>query len=122
MFEVSIRTRFSAAHHLAGYPGTCAAHHGHNWEVEVYVRGDELNETGILLDYRELKDTLKQVLAGVDHADLNTIEAFSDQNPTSENIARFLYRRIAGALNCARYRLHRVAVHETPETRAVYWE
>ena len=39
MFEVSINARFSAAHHLREYKGKCEAHHGHNWDVEVYVKG-----------------------------------------------------------------------------------
>jgi 6-pyruvoyltetrahydropterin/6-carboxytetrahydropterin synthase len=122
MFEVSIRTRFSAAHHLEGYPGSCAAHHGHNWEVEVYIRGEELDATGILVDFREIKAAVLKALEGVDHADLNRLADFAERNPTSENIARFLFRRVGAALDDDRYHLHRVAVYETPETRAVYWE
>ena len=49
MFEVSVRAHFSAAHHLPGYPGTCASAHGHNWEVEVFVRGEELDDDTLLL-------------------------------------------------------------------------
>ena len=122
MFEVSVRVDFSAAHHLEGYSGKCSEQHGHNWEVEVFVRGDKLNETGILVDFRYLKETVASVLDVVDHTDLNKLDMFTENNPTSENIARFLYRALSVKLNCAGYRIHRVSVRETPGTGASYWE
>ena len=122
MFEISVRSRFSAAHHLAGYAGSCASVHGHNWEVEVFIRGDTLNDLGILVDFRRLKELLREVLAGLDHADLNTIEEFRRQNPTSENLARYVYLRIAAKMDDLKVHVHRVSVYETPESRATYWE
>lgn len=122
MFEVSVRTHFSGAHHLEGYPGKCAAHHGHNWEVEVFVRGERLNDIGILADFRHIKDAVKNILDKIDHSDLNTSDAFKEENPTSENIARFLYRELSAKLNCDTYKIHRVSVRETPGTGASYWE
>lgn len=122
MYELSIKTHFSAAHHLRGYPGLCADFHGHNWDVEVFVRGTRLNEMGILLDFKVLKDTVKKALKPVDHADLNALKEFKGKNPTSENIARYLYKTLATELNCRRYRVHRVTVKETPESQASYWE
>lgn len=122
MFEVSLKSHFSAAHHLKGYPGECAAFHGHNWEVEVFLRGSDLDETGILVDFRELKKAVEAVLEEIDHSDLNQVEAFKEQNPTSENIARFLYNELSESLNCDNYEMARVSVHETPGTTASYWE
>jgi 6-pyruvoyltetrahydropterin/6-carboxytetrahydropterin synthase len=121
MFELSIRSHFSAAHHLAGYPGSCASVHGHNWGVEVFVRGCELDETGILIDFRKLKETVRDVLAEVDHTDLNRVDALRQPNPTSEHIARFLFERLSAALNCQRYSIAKVTVCETPECNASYW-
>jgi len=120
MYEVSARARFSAAHRLAGYKGACASVHGHNWEVEVFVRGEELDPTGILVDFRELKRAIGEALSVLDHADLNEVEVFRRQNPTSENIARFIYERLSAALDCDRYTVDRVHVGETPETGAMY--
>jgi 6-pyruvoyltetrahydropterin/6-carboxytetrahydropterin synthase len=122
VFELSIRTHFSAAHHLKGYPGACAAFHGHNWEVEVTVRGPSLNAMGLLIDFRELKAQVAKVIARIDHADLNQVEPFNERNPTSENIAQFLYGELAAVLNGERCRVWSVGVVETPGTRAVYWE
>jgi 6-pyruvoyltetrahydropterin/6-carboxytetrahydropterin synthase len=122
MFEVSIKSHFSAAHHLKGYAGACAAFHGHNWEIEVFLRGCDLDDTGILVDFRDLKVAIGTVLDDIDHADLNEVEAFKEQNPTSENIARFLYGELSSKLNCDRYNITKISVHETPGTTASYWE
>jgi 6-pyruvoyltetrahydropterin/6-carboxytetrahydropterin synthase len=122
MFELSVKSRFSAAHHLVDYQGTCAKLHGHNWEIEVVVQGRELDATGILVDFRELKAAVAVVMKEIDHSDLNALDAFRNTNPTSENIARFLYGRFAQTLDGKRYQVQRVCVNETPESRAVYWE
>jgi len=122
VYEVSVTAHFSAAHRLNGYSGACSALHGHNWEVEVFVRGERLNATGILLDFRRLKETALRALAPLDHADLNAVDALRGANPTSESIARFLYRELSGEFDCADYRVARVSVRETPGSRASYWE
>ena len=122
MFEISVKSRFSAAHHLKGYAGTCASLHGHNWEVEVFLRGETLNGIGLLMDFRQVKQALRDVLAELDHSDLNTIGEFRDKNPSSENLARYVYRRLSETIADATCRVHRVAGCETPESRATYWE
>lgn len=121
-FEVYIKTHFSAAHRLCGYPGDCARVHGHNWIVEVYVRSKELNEIGIAIDFREIKTAVKEVLARMDHTDLNDLAAFHDVNPSSENIARYLYLELGRILNTETVQVSRVKVCETPGAGAFYWE
>jgi len=122
MFEISVKTHFSAAHHLVAYPGACVVHHGHNWDVEVYVRGEQLDELGLLVDFKVLKAAVREVVAELDHSDLNTHAHFATENPTSERIARFLHERLSTAVNAPRYRVSRVTVHETPGSQASYWE
>ena len=122
MFEISVKAHFSAAHHLEGYPGECAGQHGHNWEVEVFVSGERLNETGVLMDFRGLKTLVKSVLQRVDHSDLNASAVLGSENPSSENIAKFVYRELSAKLDVDGCRVSRVLVRETPGTRAVYWE
>lgn len=122
MFEISIKTQFSAAHHLVAYPGSCVVHHGHNWDVEVYVRGDALDELGLLVDFKVLKASVREVVEELDHSDLNTHAHFATENPTSERIARYLYQRLSASVNTPRYRIARVTVHETPGSQASYWE
>jgi 6-pyruvoyltetrahydropterin/6-carboxytetrahydropterin synthase len=122
MFEISIKTQFSAAHHLEGYRGACEAVHGHNWEVEVFVAGEDLDETGILVDFRVARQAVQSELEALDHTDLNEHPAFAVGNPTSENIARFLYVQLSQRLAGQSYRVSRVSINETPGSRASYWE
>jgi 6-pyruvoyltetrahydropterin/6-carboxytetrahydropterin synthase len=122
MFEVGVQGVFSAAHRLDGYPGSCASFHGHNWDVEVFVRGEALDETGLLVDFRMLKSRVREILEAVDHRDLNRLPEFRAVNPTSENLARYLYAALSKSLNCDRHRVHRVSVRETRGTVATYWE
>ena len=122
VFEVYVKTHFSAAHRLYGYPGDCARVHGHNWIVEVYVRCRQLNEIGIGIDFRDIKQAVREVLSKMDHSDLNELPAFAEINPSSENIAKHLYREISAVVNTDRVRVSKVKVCETPGAGAFYWE
>lgn len=122
MFELSVKGRFSAAHRLRDYEGACAAIHGHNWDVEVFVRGEALDERGMLVDFRELRSRMREALEALDHADLNAVDMLAGRNPTSENIVQCLYEHLSGSLNTDGCRVHKVSVNETPEARASYWE
>lgn len=122
VFEIYIDTHFSAAHALRGYPGDCERLHGHNWGVRVYVRCSALDEIGIGIDFRVVKDHVKEVLKGLDHLNINEIEAFQILNPSSENIAQHLYRELSLRLNTDTVKVFRVRVSETPGAGAVYWE
>lgn len=122
MFELSANSHFSGAHHLEGYSGSCAGHHGHNWGVEVFVRGDKLDDMGIVLDFRVLRQKLAEVLEHLDHKDLNEAPQFKGINPSSENIARYIYSCMKEQLTGLPCKVERVQVHETPESSACYWE
>ena len=122
MFELSVKTHFSAAHRLVGYDGACANLHGHNWEVEIFVRGSRLNSLGMLVDFHDIKAAIREVMKDVDHCDLNQLPAFLRENPTSENLARYLYGRLGGRMNNDQYQVYKVTVCETPGTTASYWD
>ncbi len=122
MFEINVKTQFAAAHSLRGYPGDCAGIHGHNWTVEVFIRCGELDEVGIGIDFRNVKQVVGDVLEGIDHSNLNEFPAFREINPTSENIARFLYYEMGKKLNTDNVKVSKVMVSETPNTGACYWE
>jgi len=116
MFEVSIRTHFSAAHYLRNYPGNCEHLHGHNWNVEVVVRAEKI-------DFRDLKKAVAGVLSELDHTNLNDHPRFRDKNPSSERLAEYIYHRVKEDLKSfSRIELARVTVCETPETGVTYWE
>jgi 6-pyruvoyltetrahydropterin/6-carboxytetrahydropterin synthase len=122
MYEVSVRQHFDAAHALRGYGGRCENLHGHRFEVEVTLRGSELNDIGILYDFTELKAHLRELVKHLDHTNLNDNHPFDSLNPSSENIARFLYGELKGRLGQASTLLSRVQVWESPESRASYQE
>ncbi len=122
MFELSVKTHFSAAHRLVGYDGPCANPHGHNWEVEIFLRGSKLNELGMLMDFREIKGALREAMKELDHVDLNELPSFVRANPTSENIARYLHGKVAEKLTDGHCWVHKVTVCETPGTTSSYWE
>lgn len=121
-FEVRVEKQFSAAHLLRGYQGDCALMHGHNWIVEAYVKCEALDEIGIGIDFRKVKEALKEVIAGLDHRILNEVPAFREVNPTSENLARFLYKELSARLNARTVSVSKVWVFETPGAGAGYWE
>jgi 6-pyruvoyltetrahydropterin/6-carboxytetrahydropterin synthase len=122
VFEVYIKTHFSAAHSLKGYPGDCARVHGHNWIVEAFVKCKDLNDIGIGIDFRDVKEAVKNVLEGLDHFNLDELPAFQNQNPTSENVARFLYHELCKKLNSESVNVSKVRVSETPGAGAFYYE
>ena len=122
VFEVYVQAHFSAAHALRGYPGDCSRTHGHNWIIDVFVKCKKLNEIGIGIDFRDIKKDVKDVLKGLDHFNLNELPPFNEDNPTSENIARFLYIQLGKRLNSDVVQVSKIKVSETPGAGAFYWE
>ena len=129
MYEVRVEVDFSAAHFLRDYNGKCENLHGHNYKVFVHVRGKNLNEGGMLLDFSKLKSALKKVCAALDHTNLNDIEFF-DQNPSAERIAFFIYEKLSAKLSAEGISLDKknggaylrsVDVFETETSRATYF-
>ena len=91
MYEVTIIKSFSAAHLLADIGGKCEELHGHNFKVEITVAAPNLNEYGLLIDFRLVKKWLNEILDQLDHKHINDLEYFADINPSAENIARFIF-------------------------------
>ena len=122
VFEVYVQTHFSAAHSLKGYPGDCARTHGHNWIIDVFVKCKKLDIIGIGIDFREIKEGVKDVLVSLDHFNLNDLPIFKEVNPTSENIAKYLYEELGRKLNSDVVKVSKIKVSETPGAGAFYWE
>ena len=121
MYRVNITDHFSSAHQLRGYKGKCEELHGHNWKVKVEVEGKKLNETGLLIDFKDLKQITKNILTRLDHRLLNDIDPFKDKNPSSEFIAEYLFSEIKIALPPS-VNLISVSVWESENSYAVYFE
>ena len=122
MFEIEIDRTFSAAHQLKGYDGDCRNLHGHNYRITVVLRAEELDRIGIAFDFKKLKAATDAALEGYDHACLNDLEDYRDINPTSENMARVLYRKLAAAINDGNVKVYAVKVAESDTSCATYFE
>lgn len=130
MFEVRVEADFSAAHFLRDYNGKCENLHGHNYKVYAHVRGSQLNEGGMLLDFTKLKAALRAVCKELDHTNLNDFDYFN-QNPSAERIAMYIAKGIISRLaeegedltkssDDSRAFLYAVDVFETETSRARY--
>ena len=122
MFEIEISRTFSAAHQLRGYDGDCCNLHGHNYEVTVTVRAAELDRIGIALDFKKLKRNVDDLLGRSDHKNLSDLPEFQEINPTSEVLARTIYRRLGETINDGSVRIHRVRVGESDHSAVTYFE
>lgn len=122
MYELTIETTFAAAHQLRGYDGKCENLHGHNWKVQVHVIAESLNDIDIAIDFHDLKRMTKEVLAPLDHSYLNDKFPFTEKNPSSENIARFVYDSMKKKVNDEYVRLTAVTVWESENASATYYE
>jgi len=122
MYEVTIEKTFSAAHALLEIGGKCEALHGHNFAVEVTVAGKTLSDEGLLLDFRVLKKWTDEILDLLDHRFLNEISFFRGINPSSENIARFIFQQMKTRLGETSLSIARVIVRESGSAWATYSE
>ena len=120
-FEVMIERNFSSAHQVRGYKGKCENLHGHNYRVEIYARGSELDHIGLLVDFGELKEAADEVVSYLDHRNINELPPFDEElNPSAENLARYILERVATRVGDERVRVYKVRCFETPTSVATY--
>jgi 6-pyruvoyltetrahydropterin/6-carboxytetrahydropterin synthase len=122
MYEITTEAHFSAAHCLRRYNGPCENLHGHNWLVRVAVKCENLDKSGLGIDFRTLKRHLGGILDDYDHKNLNDIFDKTDESPSSECLARHIYRRLVESLSGTEAKVVRVEVQETPGNSAAYYE
>lgn len=122
MYTLKVEGAFEAAHMIHGYPGKCARLHGHNWVVEAVVKGNELDELGMLVDFKIIKKALNETLDLFDHRYLNELEPFaSGVNPTAENLARIIFKELESHTCFARDSiLAAITVFESPKSSVTY--
>lgn len=125
MYQISAFSHFDAAHFLRGYKGKCANIHGHRWKVEIMLQGADLDELGILIDFMDVKNMLKDVLNTFDHKMVNDVPPFDRMNPTAENISKFVYDQMAEKLKDqigTHISITRVTIWESESASASYFE
>jgi 6-pyruvoyltetrahydropterin/6-carboxytetrahydropterin synthase len=122
MFEVSVEQTFAAGHALRNYKGACENVHGHNFKIQVTIEGQELDQTGMLVDFLDVKQSMRGVIAKLDHQFLNDVPPFDVKNPSAENIAEYFYEEITSGLisNPVPVRVREVKVWETDIQSATF--
>ncbi|MFV0421359.1 6-carboxytetrahydropterin synthase QueD [Oleidesulfovibrio sp.] len=122
-WRLTVRSDFAAAHSLRNYCGKCEAMHGHNFGVEATIEGDTLTkDTELLVDFKVLKTALKEVLSKLDHTMLNEVPPFDACNPSSENLARFIYQNLSPLVQEYGVAVHSITVSEKAAQSATYME
>jgi len=120
MYELQITTQFAAAHQLRNFRGKCEKLHGHNWRIDVFVEGEKLNDTGLLIDFKDLRDATNKILDELDHSFLNELSQFKDQNPSSENIAAYIFTKLSSELNDTNITVSKVTAWESDTASSSY--
>jgi 6-pyruvoyltetrahydropterin/6-carboxytetrahydropterin synthase len=118
MYEIKVKGSFSAAHNLRNYDGKCERLHGHNWIVEAVFKYRKLDDNGLAVDFKIAKAVLKDAIESLDHAYLNDLPYFKKTNPTSENMAKFIYDGVKKKMKS----IHSIAVWENEQSSAIYTE
>lgn len=122
MYELMVESKFAAAHQLRGYRGKCEKLHGHNWRVTIAATAERLDEQGLAIDFIELKKALREVLDQLEHTFLNDIFPFTQINPSSENLAKWIYDSMTKKINDDNIEVASVTVWESDTASASYFE
>ena len=122
MFKLIVKKEFSSAHILHGHPGNCKRMHGHNWLVEAEVEGDNTNEIGMVIDFKDIKNNLKEIISSLDHQFLNDLEPFINENPTAENISKYIYKELSNNINTDNIKVSKIKLWETNNSAVTYTE
>jgi 6-pyruvoyltetrahydropterin/6-carboxytetrahydropterin synthase len=122
MYEITVEAVFSSAHFLKNYEGECEKLHGHNWKVRITVSAADLDDKGLAMDFKILKEIANKFVKKFDHTNLNELPEFKDNNPTTENIARIIFEGLEKIINGELVSVKRVSVGETENSWASYWK
>ncbi len=121
MFELKVVTHFAAAHQLKMVAEKCENLHGHNWKIEICVAGETLNDTGVLMDFGEIKQHVSEIMTKLDHKFLNELDYFDDSNPpSSEIIAKYIADSLQATINDSSVKVTRVTAWESEDSCATY--
>jgi 6-pyruvoyltetrahydropterin/6-carboxytetrahydropterin synthase len=121
MFELKILSHFSAAHQLTMVAKKCENLHGHNWRVEVCIKGEKLDEAGVVMDFGILKKHVKEIMGRLDHKFLNELPYFTDIQPSSENLAVYIATSLQEMIDLPGVAVSRVTTWESDDACATYY-
>ncbi|OUX18264.1 MAG: 6-carboxytetrahydropterin synthase QueD [Gammaproteobacteria bacterium TMED257] len=120
MYTLTTFVEFSSAHVLNGHEGACKRMHGHNWKVEVEVCGNKLDNIGMVIDFKEIRNKTNDVVNQLDHRFLNDLDSFKEINPTAENIAKYIYTELSIILNKKQVEVKSIKLWETDKSAVTF--
>ena len=120
MYELKVVTKFAAAHQLTMVGSKCENMHGHNWKIEVYVKGEKTDEAGVLVDFGIIKKHVRDIMSILDHKYLNELEYFQQRQPSSENIAFLVASELQKKIDNPAVSVSRVTAWESDDAGATY--
>jgi len=120
MFELKILSHFAAAHQLTMVAKKCENLHGHNWKVEVCVKGERLNEAGVLVDFGIIKKHVREIMGRLDHQFLNELPYFQNDPPSSEKLAVYIANSLQEMIDEPGVVVSRVTTWESDDASATY--
>ncbi len=121
-YQLKVVSDFASAHTLRDYPGACSRMHGHNWKVELEAVATQLDNIGMAVDFKVMKQAAREVSDELDHRYLNELDAFKEINPTAENIAAYMYKEISARINSATIKVTALTLWETERACVRYSE
>ena len=122
MYTLTTMVEFSSAHTLVGHSGPCKKMHGHNWKVEIEITGEKLDKIGMVVDFKEIRKATNLVVDELDHEFLNNLEPFSEDNPTAENIARYIFTKLSEEFSNKNVKVNSIKLWETDKSAVSYKE
>ena len=121
MYKLNVKTHFSSAHQLRGYEGLCRNIHGHNWKVRACIVCKETDEIGMAIDFGIVKEHLNSIMEFLDHKFLNELDPFTENNPTSENIAKLIFELLDVKISDDNAHIEEIEVWENDNSSAIYY-
>ena len=119
MFTISVETHFRASHQLALPDGSKERAHRHNWLVTADVSSETMNPLGVVMDFQQLKAMVDDIVAELENAPLDKLDYFQRNNPSAENVAKYIYENLEPKLPKA-IELQSVKIEEEPGCSAKF--
>ena len=121
MFTISVERHFHASHQLTLPDGSKEPVHSHDWIVTADISSEKLNNIGVVMDFKVLKAMIDRTVAEFNNKALESIGYFQQNNPSAENVAKYIYEKLRIELS-ENVKLQKVRVMEEPGCSAMFWE
>jgi 6-pyruvoyltetrahydropterin/6-carboxytetrahydropterin synthase len=121
MFTISVERHFQASHQLILPDGSLEPVHKHDWVVTANVSSERVNNMGVVMNFQKLQAMIDKIIAGFNDSKLESISYFQQNNPSAENVAKYIYEKLRVELPEG-VKLRNIRVVEEPGCSAKFHE